>query len=286
MSGVMIALGGGIGNCIGPSFFSMISMIYQGHSRSLLVHQPSEHGRDTRKQSCGLAWRPAGLAMAGHRSVQWIQTAARQHGAPRDHTAFTSVFLLYIMKMGMVLSLGLFAGQVFGFNAQQRGQLQSMYGAAQALGQLSIGCLLSRFSQRQAVTLGALGGLLCCSIVAVPDRLIGGVWLYVAEFKGEAAQLMNSVLALCSGIGPLLFGLLVQAFLKTSYPGGAMLILAVVVVFDLWFCWKLPDDEQIGDSRSVLVVLETVRGSGREAESVSSRSVSESGSELWVDPSQ
>jgi len=110
--------------------------------------------------------------------------------------------------------------------------------------------------------------------------VISGEWLYVAEaflalsfivftvccsvatqivppeYAGEASQLINTALTLCSGLGPLVFGLLVQAFLKTSYPGGALLIFAVVVFLDIFLCSKLPSDQDINQSQKCLFSID------------------------------
>lgn len=77
------------------------------------------------------------------------------------------------------------------------------------------------------------------------------------ELAGEASLLITSALTLCSGAGPLLFGLLSEAFIGTAYPGGVFLILATVVLLDVFLCFGLPSNAEIEELRrsSVLVQL-------------------------------
>lgn len=185
---------------------------------------------------------------------------------------FSVVLLLYTMKMGLLLSLPLFATQEYGFDATQRSLLSTVYGAVQILGQLCIPLLLAKLSQRQAVGAGVLAGFVACSIPAIPG--MPGGWLFVsqsflavcfvaftvcctlatrmvpAEFAGEAAALINAATSLTSGLGPLVFSLLATAFLKTAYPGGAFLIFSVIILLDILLCFQLPVDEAVGTNNS------------------------------------
>lgn len=276
VSGIIIAMGGSLAYTLSPLFFAWIYR--QGGRDSFLQALTASH----------CLWLLLMMAVP-ESNPKWKRTAVPLQksdlnplngfrllrGAVSPETTqqlrklFLIVLLLYVMKMGLILSLGLFAKEVFGFEAQDRSYLNSVYGAFQGIGQLSIGALLMSLSQRQTVGLGVFMGLVACTIPALPTSLISGAWLYVAEgflaisfiaytmccsiatrivpkeFAGEAAQLISTALTLCSGLGPLVFGLLVEAFLKTSYPGGALLIFAVVVFVDLLLCLKLPSDDSI-----------------------------------------
>eukprot|EP00927_Polykrikos_kofoidii_P032921 TRINITY_DN2790_c0_g1_i11.p1 TRINITY_DN2790_c0_g1~~TRINITY_DN2790_c0_g1_i11.p1 ORF type:complete len:484 (-),score=77.83 TRINITY_DN2790_c0_g1_i11:146-1534(-) len=184
---------------------------------------------------------------------------------------FLVILTLYIMKMGFINSLGLFAEEQFNFDVDQRSYLQTTYGAFQGVGQLCIGAITRFASKQQSVTFGVAMGLIACIIPAVPG--IPGGFLFVSEaflavsfiaftvcctvatevvppaFVGEAASVINSALVLCASMGPLVFGILAKAFLKTAYPGGFMLIFAVFVVLSALFTFRIPSDEAIAERR-------------------------------------
>lgn len=290
-SGLIMALGAGTGYCFGPLFFAWL---YQEGERlelfktvlaascviwiliTLVIPESNPpSGRVERPPLQCSDFNPAKsfrLILGGA-----VSPRATQH----LRVLFFVVLLLYVMKMGLIFALGLFAAQVFEFDTQQSSLMNSVYGGFQAFGQLSISVLLVRLSQKQAVTLGVALGLVACSIPALPLSVITGDWLYPAEAAlalsfivftmcvamatqlvppecaGEAAQLINTALTLCAGLGPALFGLLVQATVKTSYPGGALLVFVVIVAFDLCLCSKLPTTEQIRECRMSLADGET-----------------------------
>lgn len=177
---------------------------------------------------------------------------------------FATIFLLYLAKMGFVISIGLYAQEQLGFSTTEAALLSTIYGICQCLGQFAIPLLAQRRSKRFSIAGGVAFGVAAALLIGVPN--VPGVMLYLSEGLlslsfvaytlsiamasevapkervGEAVMVLNLAMALCSGLGPPLFGIIVRAFAPTSYPNGAFLVLAGVMAASLLCALTLPSD--------------------------------------------
>lgn len=177
---------------------------------------------------------------------------------------FFSILGLYIAKMGMMMALTLYARDRYDFDTLQATWMSVVYGCCCLVGQLGMPYIIKLWSKKTAIIFGAVCGLLTCSILAIPD--VPSWSLYVAEgvlsfsfisytcavtyagelvpasLRGEAVGALNISNALSVTIGPPVFGILVNAFLKTNYPGGAFLVLGALTLAGLLAALLLPKE--------------------------------------------
>lgn len=177
---------------------------------------------------------------------------------------FATIFLLYLAKMGFNISAGLYAQEQLGFSTTEAALLSTVYGICQCLGQLAIPLVTQRISRRLSITAGVACGVVSALIIGVPH--VPGFVLYFSEGilalsfiaytlsiamasevapkerVGEAVMVLNLAMALCSGLGPPLFGIVVRAFAPTDYPNGAFLVLAGVMALSLLCATTLPSN--------------------------------------------
>jgi len=180
---------------------------------------------------------------------------------------FTMILVLYIAKMGLILSLGLYAQQSLHFSVGKAAALQTTYGVFQAAGQLSIPLLIRPFSKRTTIKGGLICGVasgLLISVPHTPDALLfvseGLLSLsFVAftvgvamaselarpELQGEVLGVMSTGMSISSGVGPMVFGIVVKGFQQTSYPEGAFLIISAFVIISLIVSFVLPSDAEV-----------------------------------------
>lgn len=177
------------------------------------------------------------------------------------------MFLCYLVKVGLVTTLGIFAMQVYGFDAEQSSSLIVVYGVVQSLSQLSLPVLLRCMSRRTAVCIGLLCGFVAAAVPTIPgvpawSLFVSEAMLAVpyivytlltttagsvvhASKAGEASMLVTSAFTLSSAVGPIAFGALSSATVTSPYPGGAFLLFAVVMAVGLVLGFGLPSDEAI-----------------------------------------
>jgi DHA1 family tetracycline resistance protein-like MFS transporter len=180
---------------------------------------------------------------------------------------FATMFLCYLVKIGLVATMGIFAMQVYDFTTKENSSLSAVYGVVQALSQLALPLLLRGLSQRACVLLGLFCGFVAALIQAVPGA--PGWTLFVCEAflavpyivytvlttiagrlvppskTGEASMMISSALTLSSAIGPLSFGALSSVTVTTSYPGCAFLLFVAVMGVAFVLALQLPSDECI-----------------------------------------
>lgn len=181
------------------------------------------------------------------------------------------IFLLYVVKQGFAVALGLFAQQRLGFSTGDAALLQTIYAVFQITIQLSVGFILKVLSKRVAIGVGVMMGIFAGAILSFPG--IPPQMLYVANSAlaiaamayviavsmaaevappgktGEAVMVLNVAMSMTAGLGPILFGLVVQGFGKTNYPNGAFLSLMFIVVISLFFVPCLPSDALLAGPR-------------------------------------
>lgn len=285
MIGIVMAIGGSTAWVLGPLFWTFILEEYgfDGFRWALLAcccgplaivaivpeSLPSgERSEPVRRQrsrmSNMLPWCRSFRLLTGHGPFA--------DSASQLRVMFFVLLLLYGVKSGLVLSLGLFATEIAGLTYTQRSRMQICFGLAQLAGQLLIGPLLQVLSHRSLVCAGVLLALVASAIPAVPG--ITAPWFYLAEvllalsfvsyvvtismaskavpskFVGEVTSVMASTLSITAAFGPLLFAFLTSAFQRTAYPGGVMLLFSAVIFGALVLSFRLPKDDDIGKTGS------------------------------------
>jgi len=203
--------------------------------------------------------------LTGARGTQELEGGRTTTGVFR--CLFTMILVLYIAKMGLILSLGLYAQQSLHFSVGKAAALQTTYGVFQAAGQLSIPLLIKPFSKRTTIKGGILCGVVSGLLIAVPhtpDALLfvseGLLSLSFVAFtvgvamaselakpklQGEVLGVMSTGMSISSGVGPMVFGIVVKGFQHTSYPEGAFLIISGFVVISLIVSFALPSDAEV-----------------------------------------
>lgn len=184
---------------------------------------------------------------------------------------FCFMMLLYLVKQGFYLALGLYAQQSLGFSPQDAALLQSTYAVFQIGVQLSVGLIVKFFPKRIAIGMGSAMGICGGLILSVPHLPAPMVFVanavlafagmaYVVTVAmaaevapsgrtGEAVMIINVVMSATAGAGPMLFGVVVKLFSKTSYPNGAFLSLTVLMVASFFITPFLPKDSLLAAPR-------------------------------------
>lgn len=283
MIGIVVAIGGSTAWVLGPLFWTLVITEYgfDGFGMALLAcccvallivlivpESLPAHARLIQARSP-----VADMLPFGRRSWCGSFRLMTGHGpftdsAPQLRVMFFVLLLLYGVKSGLVLSLGLFATDVAGLDQRQRSTMQVVFGLAQLAGQLLIGPLLEVMSHRSLVCTGVTLALVASAIPAIPG--VTAPWFYLAEvllalsfvsyvvtismaskavpakYVGEVSSVMASTLSITQAFGPLLFAFLSTRFQHTSYPGGVMLLFSIIVFGALVLSFRLPKDEDIG----------------------------------------
>jgi MFS family permease len=193
------------------------------------------------------------------------------------------MFLCYLVKIGLAVTLGFFAIQVYNFTTHDNSTLLTVYGIFQTLCQLTLPLLLRVLSQRACVLLGLFCGFLASLIPAIPG--VPGWTLYCSEVllampfivytvtatiagrvvppskTGEASMMISAALTLSSAIGPLAFGALSSVSVQTSYPGCAFLFFVAVMAIAFVLSLALPSDDCIRQMHSEAKTAEGKRSS-------------------------
>lgn len=188
---------------------------------------------------------------------------------------FLVIFCLYTAKLGVLISLGTIAQHEFHFSTMKAALLQSTYGMSQMISQGLIFLLVRVLSKRQSVAFGVFSGLLASSLLSIPHLPGNGNLLFLGEailsvsfvaytvsvaigsdvvhpdIVGEATGVMNTTMAITEGLGPIIFGFLVSAFSKTSYPAGFFLVSAILMLASLVLTCCLPSDDIVMAARAM-----------------------------------
>lgn len=180
---------------------------------------------------------------------------------------FAIMFLCYLVKVGLAATLGVFAMQVFSFDAQASGTLTVVYGASQSLSQLSLPLLLRCVSRQNAIRWGLFMGFVAAMLPAIPHMPAFGLFIsevalgvpYIvytlvttmaasvvpASQAGEASMTITAALTLSSAVGPIAFGSLSSATVTSAYPGSAFCLFIVAMLASIGLAWGLPADETL-----------------------------------------
>jgi len=191
----------------------------------------------------------------------------------------TVMSLCFMSKMGLTHSLGIFATQVYDFNAKKRALLMMVYGVFQVLAQLSLPLQLKICSHRLVIVLALVALCVAVAIPAIPSSSSWTIFLAQAflavpftlysmstaiamqvvsqDKTGEASMLISAAFALSTSIGPMFVGALTSASAKATYHGGAFIVLTVIAVATLILGSRLPSDAAIQSLHDAVIPVKS-----------------------------